>query len=63
MHFFGSNPEPEQPGGLIDMICYFRYDLDPIIAMKASKTTLYLRATSFATDDCTFVFEEKDKRT
>ena len=50
MHFFGSKPEPEPPGGSVKIIFDFRYhsNSNKNIAMKASKTTPYLRVTSFA---------------
>ena len=56
MPFFGSNPEPALPGGPIDYIIHFRYDLDPNIDMKAGKTRHYLSAASFASRDCNIMF-------
>ena len=52
MHFFGSNPELKIPGGSLDMIFYFRYDSDPIIAMQAGKMMCYIRGASFIEQGC-----------
>ena len=52
MHFFGSNPDSEPPGGSTDIIYYFRFHLDPTITMQAGNTKHFVRRTRFAEIAC-----------
>ena len=52
MHFFGSNPDPKPPGGLTDIICYFRFHSDSNITLLKLQKATHFGTLRFAVVAC-----------